>query len=311
MAKKESKIVTIFGGTGFLGRNIVKILAENGYNLRIPTRNMEKAILLKPAGNVAQIVPFLCNIGNETAVSQAIAGSDSVINLIGTMQETGRSGFQAIHLETAARLARIAKAHGASNFVHISALGANKQAASHYARSKAAGEEALRLFFPDAVVLRPSLIFGPDDNFFNRFARMARFSPILPLIGGGLTRFQPVYVGDVASAVVAALTNPQAKGKTYELAGPRVYTFRQLLELVLQHSGHKRILLDMPFWLAQFLAVATSFLPEPPLRQDQIVSLQSDNVITDTKGPGLVNLGIMPTVLEPVVATFLGATRPM
>ena len=214
------KQITVFGGTGFIGRHLIRRLAKTGAIIRVPTRDMEKALLLKPMGDVGQIVPITCNIQNDTSIAAAIGPSDAVINLVGILFEKGRKTFQSVHVETAARIARIAKEQGAARFVHISAIGAEATSASHYARSKASGEAAVRAFFPQATILRPSIVFGPEDDFFNRFAGMARLSPFLPLIGGGATKFQPVYVGDVAEAIIRAIEIPACAGKIFELGGP-------------------------------------------------------------------------------------------
>ena len=301
--------VTIFGGTGFIGRAVVRRLAKLGCVIRIPTRDMDKALPLKPAGDVGQIVPFLSSLRSEASVAAAVAGADTVINLVGILFESGQNSFQSVHVETAARIARIAQRHNVKNFVHLSALGADGNASSAYARSKAAGEDAVRAFFPEAVILRPSIVFGPEDNFFNRFAALARFTPALPLIGGGATRFQPVYVGDVAEAVVAALTRPEARGQAYELGGPNVYSFRELMTLMLGEVRRKRCLVTLPFGAAKLQASLLELLPNPLLTRDQVELLKSDNILHPQHAKTLRDLGLTPTPLETILPTYMDAYR--
>ncbi len=312
-------IVTVFGGSGFLGRHVVRLIARAGfrhagtsYRLRVAVRRPEIAHFLQPMGKVGQIQPLRCDVTNDAAVTHALAGSDYAVNLIGILAESGNQRFDAIHAEAAGRIAGIAKAKGVRRFVHVSALGANPAARSRYARSKAAGEAAVIREFPEAMILRPSIMFGPEDSFFNRFANMARFSPLLPLIGGGKTRFQPVYVGDAASAVLAVLENPAAEGHLYELGGPRQYEFRELMEIVLRESGRQRGLLPIPFWLASLMGAAFGLLPGKILTLDQVRSLRTDNVVgaNDPNVVGtLADLGISPTALEAVVPTYLWRFR--
>ncbi|MDD5586469.1 MAG: complex I NDUFA9 subunit family protein, partial [Alphaproteobacteria bacterium] len=240
------RCATLFGGSGFLGRAIAQELAREGVVVRVPMRHPDRAAALRIAGEAGQIAPFPCSLRRDAEVAEAIGGSDTVVNLIGILAGRSASAFQSIHVELAARIARIAKQQGAQNLLHISALGAEPSSKSCCACSKAAGEKAVRAFFPEAIIFRPSIMFGPDDKFLNRFARMARFSPVLPLIGGGQTKFQPVYVGDVARAALAALKNPETRGQTYELGGPSVYTFRELLELVLKTAGMRRGFVNLP-----------------------------------------------------------------
>jgi NADH dehydrogenase len=304
--------IAIFGGSGFIGRHTVRHLAPKGAIIRVPTRNPEKALNLKPAGNVAQIVPISCSLRSDASVAQAIGNSDAVINLTGILFERGRNTFQAVHVEAAARIARLAREQGAKHFVHMSALGANAQSTSSYARSKAAGEDAVRTFFPDAVILRPSIVFGPEDNFFNMFAALARFLPVLPLIGGGSTKFQPVYVGDIAVAIRRILSHTETHGHVFELGGPQIYNFRQLMELMLKVTGRKRRLVDLSWSLAKTHAALHEALPlpRPLITRDQVELLKSDNVITDRRAKTLRDLGITPTALEIILPTYMDRFRP-
>lgn len=306
---RTSSSTTLFGGAGFIGRYIIQRLAQQGGMVRVPTRDMDKALPLKTAGNVAQIVPFLSSTRSDAAIARAVAGADTVINLIGILYESGRSNFQTMHVETAARIARIARQQGVKNFVHFSALGASDQSKSKYARSKISGEEAVRAFFPEAIIMRPSIVFGPEDNFFNKFASLARFSPALPLIGGGTTKFQPVYVVDVADAVIAAISNPAARGQTYELGGPTIYSFRELLELMLREVNRSRSLIPLPWALAKLKASFLQLLPHPLLTCDQVELLKTDNVIHSPRAKTLKDLSISPTALEVILPTYLDCFR--
>jgi uncharacterized protein YbjT (DUF2867 family) len=303
------RVATIFGGSGFIGRYIVQRLARRGWILRIAVRRPDQALFLKPLGNVGQIVPIAANIRYERSIAAAIEGADTVVNLVGILYEGGRQRFDAVHADGARRVARAAHAAGVERLLHISALGADPQSNSAYARSKAAGEALLREHFPAAAILRPSIVFGPEDDFFNRFAAMARFSPVLPLIGGGTTRFQPVYVGDVADAAAEALTNEVAAGETYELAGPKIYSFRELLEILLAAIGRRRHLISIPYSLANLQAALLQWLPHPPLTIDQIRLLQHDNV-AGGRLPGLAELGIQPSGLEAILPSYLESYRP-
>ena len=304
----QHRVATIFGGTGFLGHAVVQAFAARGYQVRVPTRDVDKAQDLLPMGMIGQIVPFLATTRSDSAVAEALRGSDVVVNLIGELFEHGKNGFQLTHVETAARLARLAKAEGVPHFVHVSALGADIKSTSRYARTKAIGEEAVRAFFGDAVLLRPSVMFGPRDHFFNKFALMARFLPFLPLIGGGQTRFQPIYVGDVAQAILASLDRPETCGHVYLLGGPKVYTFQELMQIILRQSGLRRWLVPVPWGLARFKARFFELLPNPPLTRDQIELLRTDNTVRSQHGgraPDISSLGIIPTALEAVLPTYL------
>jgi len=301
-------VAAIFGGSGFIGRYIVERLAQRGWIMRIAVRRPDEALFLKPLGDIAQIVPIGANIRHERSVANAVQGVDTVINLVGILHQSGAQRFDAVHADGVRRLARAATGAGVRRFLHLSALGADPQSPSAYARSKAAGEAMLREHFPSAIVLRPSVVFGPEDDFFNRFAAMARFSPVLPLIGGGTMRFQPVYVGDVADAAAAALENPALAGQVFELGGPKAYTFKELLEMMLAVIGRRRLLLPVPFAIASLQAAFLGLLPNPPLTLDQVKLLKSDNVLSG-KLPGLEALGIRPTGPEAILPAYLDRYR--
>lgn len=301
-------LITVFGGTGFLGRHTVRALARAGFRVRVAVRYPNAGFFLLPMGHVGQIALFKCNVRNAKQVAAAVHGASGVVNLTGILYSRGRQNFNAVHVEGAAAIASAARAAGAGSLVHISSIGANSDAESSYAASKGEGEQRVREAFPDATILRPSIVFGPEDDFFNRFAALARILPILPLIGGGHTRFQPVFVGDVASAVLRALRDPSARGKTYELGGPTVYSFRELMQVILRETCRKRLLLPVPFSVATFQAFFLQFLPKPLLTPDQVTLLKSDNIVAapDT----LASLGIEPTSVEAEVPTYLSRFRP-
>jgi uncharacterized protein YbjT (DUF2867 family) len=306
---RHDQVATVFGATGFIGRHLVRRLVRAGYTVRVPSRRPGQALFLKTSGAVGQVVPMVCNIRDEVSVGYAVRGATLVINLIGILAPSGSDTFQQIHAEVPGRIARTAKAAGVRQFVQMSALGASATSPSTYARSKAEGEAAVRAAFPEAVLFRPSVIFGPEDSFLNRFASMARILPFLPLIGGGLTRFQPVYVGDVADAVMAALARPEAAGQTYELVGPRIYRFRELMELVKRETARPdKRLQNIPFGLARLQAFFLERLPGRLLTRDQVELLKVDNVGGGTL-PGLADLGISPTALEIVAPTYLDTYR--
>ena len=301
-------LVTVFGGSGFIGRYVVRNLARAGWQVRVAVRRPDEALFLKTAGDVGQVTPVAANIRDDASVAAACVGADAVVNLVGILYEGGRQKFDAVQAEGAGRVARAAKVAGARRFVQISAIGADANSDSGYARSKAAGEAKVAMAFPGATILRPSIVFGPEDNFFNRFAKMAMLSPALPLIGGGNTRFQPVYVGDVAAAVAKAIEDAGTAGNTYELAGPRAYTFRELLRLMLNEIGRCRLLVPLPFALAMLKATFLQLLPMPLLTVDQVKLLKRDNVASGK--PGLKELGISPTAVEVVIPTYLDRYRP-
>jgi len=304
----RNRRTAVLGGSGFIGRYVVKRLAARGEVVAVGCRNAEAAKFLKPLGDVGQIVPLNVGIGDEALLPAFLAGNDSLVNSVGILQESGAQTFELVHHTGPARLARFAREAGVERFVHISAVGADLRSSSAYARTKAAGEQAVRDAFPTVTILRPSVVIGPEDQFFNRFAAMATISPVLPLIGGGETRFQPVYVGDVADAVVECLENPATAGRVYELGGPKIYSFREVLELVLAEIRRKRRFVDLPFGLAAFQAKLMSILPNPPLTPDQVELLKSDNIVS-SGALTLASLGITPTPAEVVVPTYLDRFR--
>jgi uncharacterized protein YbjT (DUF2867 family) len=303
-----AKVVTVFGGSGFVGRQVVRELARIGCRVRVAVRFPDTASDLKPMGDVGQIVPIACNIRQDSSVARALDGADAVINLVGILYESGTQTFDAVHHQGSARIAKAAKAAGITSFIQMSALGAAPDSPALYARSKAAGEAAVRAEIPEAIVVRPSIIFGPEDSFFNRFASIMRITPLLPLIGGGEQKFQPVYVGDVADAIVKALTDSSAAGRTYELCGPTVYSFKELMELVMSETGRHVGLVPVPFELARIKAFFLELLPVPPLTRDQVELLRSDNIATGNL-PGLKDLGIAPTAAEVILPSYLDIYR--
>ena len=305
-----NRIITVFGGSGFIGRYVVGRLARmEGVGVRVPCRHPGEAGFLKPAGEIGTVVPMAVDVLNDDSVATVLAGSDTVINLIGILYESGRWTFPAVHTEAAGRIARLAKAAGVRRLVHLSAIGADSASSSAYARTKALGEQEVLAAFPQATILRPSIVFGPEDSFFNRFGKMALVSPVLPLIGGGHTRFQPVYVGDVAAAILAALDDPNSQGKTYELGGPRVFSFRELLELLLEQIQRRRTLVNVPWCWADFQGAILEKLPNPMLTRDQVRLLKTDNVVKDG-ALGLADLGVTATPVEVVIGAYLARFRP-
>jgi len=308
----KNQRITIFGGSGFLGRHLVKRLADRGAIVRVAVRDPEAASFLKPLGNVGQIVPFAANLRDPATVAAAVDGADAVVNLVGILYEKGKQTFDAVLVEGAATIARAAKAADVKHLVHVSALGASAKSAAKYARSKAAGEAAVQEAFPEATILRPSVVFGPEDDFFNKFAAMTRISPVLPILGTkkpGGTKFQPVYVGDVAEAIVAALTKDGARGMIYELGGPKVMTSRKVMELILEVTGRRRLLMAVPLGLLAFKAWFLEFAPKPLLTRDQVKLLQTDNVVAGGAHT-FAELGIKPAAVEAIAPTYLARYRP-
>jgi NADH dehydrogenase len=303
------RVATVFGGAGFIGRAVVKRLAGRDFIVRIVSRDPVKARRLAPLGGVGQIVPFPADIGSDEAVRAALAGAEVAVSLIGILYERRPGDFDRLQGELPGRIGRMAAAEGVARVVHVSAIGADAASPSAYARSKAAGEVALRAAFPAATILRPSIVFGPEDAFFNRFAAMAAMIPVVFPVVAGDTRFQPVHVADVADAVMAAIEREDAQGRTYELGGPRVWTMRELMAFVLEATGRRRRLLDMPMGLMRLQARIFEKLPAPPLTTDQLLLLQKDNVVAEGI-PGLAELGITPQAVEATVPAYLKRFRP-
>jgi NADH dehydrogenase len=304
---------TVFGGSGFLGRYVVKRLAEAGYRVLVGVRRPEKAGFLRTMGDVGQVVPIKADITDSDVVADAIAGSDTVINLVGILYERGAQRFAAIHAQGAERVAKAAWAAGVERLVHVSAIGADPQSSAAYGRSKAAGEAAVTAAFPGATIVRPSLVIGAEDGFFNLFGSFARVTPVLPLIKGGKTRFQPIHVGDVASAIMRMVEDPATKGKVIELGGPRVYSFRELLEIILDETGRHSILVPVPDMVINFEAWFLEFFPEPPLTRDQVAMLGHDSVVGesgDSDVGRIEDLGIEPIPIEAVAPEILRRYRP-
>ena len=296
--------VTVFGGSGFVGRHVVRNLARAGANVRVAVRHPDRALFLKSMGDVGQITPIATNIRDDASVTEAVTGSDAVINLVGVLYEAGRQTFDTVHHKGSGRIARAAKAAGVRQLVQVSAIGADIEAGSKYARSKAAGEAAVRAAFPSATVIRPSIVFGADDNFFNLFAALARLSPVLPLIGGGNTRFQPVYVGDVAAAITEIVFSSNSTGTTYELGGPENYTFKELMEILLTEIKKKRFLLYIPFSVAKFQSYFLQMLPKPLLTVDQVELLKYDS-ITSGDYPSLNDLGVVGKSIRAILPKYI------
>jgi uncharacterized protein YbjT (DUF2867 family) len=310
----NATLITIYGGSGFIGRHVVRALAKTGARMRIAVRRPELAGFLQPLGGVGQITAVQANVRFPDSLLAPAKGADAVINLVGILSPSGKQTFKAVQDEGARHVAEAARAAGASAFVHMSAIGADAQSPSIYARTKAAGEAAAKEVFPDAVILRPSVVFGPEDDFFNRFAALAQLSPALPLIGGGKTKFQPVFCGDVAKAVMASLTGKAKAGAVYELGGPEILTMREVMERVLAYTMRKRWLVPLPFFLAKLQGAMLQVLPNPPLTLDQVRLLERDNVVSDAAkrdGRTLEGLGIAePVAVEAVVPDYLEQYRP-
>lgn len=302
------KTATVFGGTGFIGRYVVRELARLGFTIKVATRIPEKAYFLRPYGVVGQIVPFLCNLKDQVSIDQAIAGSSVVVNCVGILNQTRHNRFQRIHIDAPAMIAASCAKSGVDRLIHISSLGVDK-AGSHYAASKLAGERKVFEGFPNATILRPSVVFGPEDDFFNMIARMAMLLPVLPLIGGGRTKMQPVYVADIAAAIIAALTRHDTHGGVYELGGPEVLTLKEIYKHVFAWTGKSRLLISLPFPLAKIKAFFVQFIPPKPLlTPDQVESLKTDTVVSPY-AMGLADLGIQPTGMELIVPGYLERFR--
>lgn len=303
----DNKLVTIFGGSGFLGRQTVRALAKAGWRIRVAVRHPNMSFYLKPTGTVGQIVAVKCDVTDPDQVAAALHGAEAVVNLAGILFPRGQS-FEEVHADGAGNVAEAAAKAGVKALVHVSAIGADSESHSQYAQTKALGEARVRAAFPAATILRPSIIFGADDDFFNRFAGLARVWPVLPLIGGGKTRFQPVFVGDVSAAISTALASEAARGKTYELGGPMTYSFKELMEIVCEQTGRKRLLLPVPFAIAMFKAFFLQMAPKPLLTPDQVKLLRRDNVVSPT-ALTLADLGIIANSVEAEVPSYLWRYR--
>ena len=312
-------LITIFGGSGFLGRHLVQALAKRQYRIRIAVRRPDLAGHLQPLGRVGQIHAVQANVRHRPSVAAAVRGSDVVVNLVGILFESGRQRFDAVQSFGAEGIALAAAAHNA-RMIHVSAIGADENSSAAYARAKARGEQLVLAATPDAAIFRPSILFGPNDDFFNRFAGIARLSPVLPLVGGGHTRFQPVFAGDVAEAIAKAVDGATKPGSIYELGGPEVFTFKELMEFVLATIERRRLLVPLPFELAKLQAAAFElvsklplrFLSKPLLTRDQVELLRYDNVVSDAArddGRTLEGLGITPQSIAAIVPTYLWRFR--
>jgi len=307
------KTACVFGGTGFIGRHIVRELANLGYTVKVASRTPEKAYFLKPYGSVGQIVPFKCDYSDEQSIRSAVKGCQVVVNLVGILYEKGKSTFDRAHVNLPEAIAKACRNEEVERFVHISALGAD-QAASKYAKSKLKGESAVFDAFPKATILRPSVVFGPGDSFFNMFASLTKIFPALPLFGGGETKFQPVYVGDIADAAKAAITMPDVgdqnpQGKIYELGGPEVLSFKEIYERLFSEIHIRRPLISVPWPIAKLQGRVLSLLPKPLLTSDQVKSLQTDNIVSPD-AMTLQDLGIEPTGMQAILPEYLVQYRP-
>jgi uncharacterized protein YbjT (DUF2867 family) len=311
MTTPTDTLVTVFGGSGFLGRHVVRMLAKRGYRIRVAVRRPDLAGHLQPLGRVGQIHAVQANLRYPGSVEAAARGAHVVINLVGILFERGRQRFETVQAFGAEAVALAAAAYGA-RLVHVSAIGADETAPSLYARSKATGEKLVLAAMPSATILRPSVVFGPEDDFFNKFAAIARIAPALPLVGGGHTLFQPVFAGDVAAAVLAAVEGRTTGGQIYELGGPDVKSFKELMEFVLATIERRRLLVPLPFALASFQAAFLQYMPKPLLTPDQVELLKRDNVVSDAairEGRTLDALGIAPVAMAAVVPSYLWRFR--
>ena len=317
----SSQLITVFGGSGFIGRHVVRALVKRGYRVRVAVRRPDLAGFLQPLGTVGQIMPVQANLRYPDSVAAAARGADAVVNLVGILQQGGRQSFSAVQANGARAIAQACAAHGITRLVQVSAIGAARESRSAYGRSKAEGEAAVLSLVPSAIVLRPSIVFGPEDSFFNRFASLARMLPVLPLVGGGETKFQPVFVGDVAEAAARAIDGSIAGGRIYELGGPEVKSFKELLTYVCEVTGRRRVLAPLPFPLARLQArileivntLTLGLLPdELMLTRDQVTLLETDNVVSKqakAEGRCFEGIGITPTSVEAVVPSYLWRFR--
>jgi len=309
---EKPQIVTVFGGSGFLGSQVVRALANRGYRIRVAVRRPDLAFHLQPLGNVGQIKAIQANLRYRWSVDRAVAGADAVVNLVGILKEFGKQKFDSVQVFGARAVAQAAKEAGAS-LVHVSAIGADPGSESGYGRTKGEAENAVLEVVRKAVIVRPSILFGPEDDFFNRFAAMARVSPFLPLIGGGHTKFQPVFVGDVAEAIARAVDGQVPGGKIYELGGPEVVSFRECMETVLEQTNRQRLLLPMPWFLAKTLGKLTGWIPGAPITLDQVIMLQTDNVVSPEAIRAkhtFAGLGMEPVNMAAILPSYLVRFRP-
>ena len=304
MSDLEHKIITIYGGTGFLGRYVVRELAKTGALIRVVSRSPLKGKELKTFGYVGQIALEKGSILDRESVDSTVENSNIVINMVGILHEGGRQRFSNVHAQGAERIAQSAQKAGVERLIQTSALGVEQASRSKYARSKLSGDKAVAAAFPASTIIRPSVVFGPEDDFINRFASIAALSPIMPLIGGGHTRFQPVYAGDVAKAIRATLEMPKTKGKTYELGGPYQYSFKEILEYIMKETGHHRPFLALPFGIASLMSLFVEWLPFPPLTRDQVQLLKYDNVVSDDS-LGFKELGLQSRGMEVICPSYL------
>lgn len=307
-ASTSGKLITVIGGSGFLGRHIVRALAKRGYRIRVACRRPDLAGHVQPLGTPGQIMPVQANVRYPASLAAACDGAFAVINLTGILYGSGAQSFDAVHVFGAEASAKAAKAAKARLYIQVSAIGADAASTSEYARSKAEGEARARAAFPGAIVIRPSIVFGPEDGFFNKFAGLARLSPALPLIGGGATKFQPVFVGDIAEAVARLVDAGEADGRTYELGGPEVLSFKQLMQFTLETIGRKRLLVPLPWAIAKLQGMILGLLPKPLLTADQVELLRSDNVVSEDArrdGRDFEGLGITPRGIAGIVPAYL------
>lgn len=308
LVQPSDRLITIIGGSGFVGRHIVRALARRGYRIRVACRRPDLAGHLQPLGNTGQIMAVQANVRYPASLAAACEGAYAVINLTGVLHSSGAQSFDAVHVFGAEASAKAAKAARARVFIQMSAIGADANSRSGYGRSKAEGEARARANFPGAIVLRPSIVFGPEDDFFNRFAEMARFSPFLPLIGGGETKFQPVFAGDVAEAVARLVDAGEADGRTYELGGPEAFSFKQLMQFTLDTINRNRLLLPLPWGVAKLQAAVMGLMPKPMLTTDQVEMLRHDNVVSEEarrEQRTLEGLGVTPQGIEGIVPGYL------
>ncbi|MES2835684.1 MAG: complex I NDUFA9 subunit family protein [Pseudomonadota bacterium] len=312
MAEVSPGLVTVFGGSGFVGAQVVRAFAKRGWRVRVAVRRPSLAFELRPLGDPGQIQPVACDIADKAQVAKALRGADACVNLVGILFETGSRKFDAVHVEGSRNIAEACAAAGVTRLTQVSAIGADAKSPSAYARSKAKAEAAVRAAVPTAAIVRPSIVFGAGDDFFNRFAAMAQIAPALPLIGGGQTKFQPVYVSDAAEAIARATVRDDTAGRTFELGGPAVMTFEDVLKLVLRETNRRRMLLPLPFFVARIIG-ALAQIPavvgfKPVLTEDQVVLLQSDNVV-GADAEGLAALDIQPTGVEAIAPSYLWRYR--